>query len=249
PSSCIVSSSRAALPHPTLPPPPHPLRAAAASPSPPPPPHPPIRSLPTSPRLPQPPPPPRRRRRRVPLSLPLPAPPHRCHPIVINQEARSRWRSPLRARPLPIPLLFPDGDRNPSRRRARGRRRQRRGRRSCRSPSRIPSRWAPACRPTSPTASSPRPTCLNLRDQRKLLFGAIVILNGCMIGLLRGTKAFFIPPLPEKNAVEKFRFSKDFIELRRQALDLFVNRIASHPELKQSEVLRVFLQADEEEKK
>jgi len=45
---------------------------------------------------------------------------------------------------------------------------------------------------------------------------------------------------------EKFRFSKEFIELRRQALDLFVNRIASHPELKQSEVLRVFLQADEE---
>ncbi|KAG2602123.1 hypothetical protein PVAP13_5KG656400 [Panicum virgatum] len=59
-------------------------------------------------------------------------------------------------------------------------------------------------------------------------------------------KGIFIPPLPEKNAVEKFRFSKEFIELRRQALDLFVNRIASHPELKQSEVLRVFLQADEE---
>lgn len=47
---------------------------------------------------------------------------------------------------------------------------------------------------------------------------------------------------------EKFRFSKEFIELRRKALDLFVNRIASHPELKQSEVLRVFLQADEEVK-
>nr|TKW17863.1 hypothetical protein SEVIR_5G396200v2 [Setaria viridis] len=59
-------------------------------------------------------------------------------------------------------------------------------------------------------------------------------------------KGIFIPPLPEKNAVEKFRFSKEFIELRRQALDLFINRIASHPELKQSEVLRVFLQADEE---
>lgn len=59
-------------------------------------------------------------------------------------------------------------------------------------------------------------------------------------------KGIFIPPLPEKNAVEKFRFSKEFIELRRQALDLFVNRIASHPELKQSEDLRTFLQADEE---
>ncbi|KAL6614121.1 hypothetical protein ACP70R_036391 [Stipagrostis hirtigluma subsp. patula] len=59
-------------------------------------------------------------------------------------------------------------------------------------------------------------------------------------------KGIFIPPLPEKNAVEKFRFSKEFIELRRQALDLFINRIALHPELKQSEDLRTFLQADEE---
>jgi hypothetical protein len=48
--------------------------------------------------------------------------------------------------------------------------------------------------------------------------------------------------------LEKFRFSKEFIELRRQALDLFVNRTASHPELKQSEDLRTFLQADEEVK-
>lgn len=34
--------------------------------------------------------------------------------------------------------------------------------------------------------------------------------------------------------------------MRRQALDVFVNRIASHPELKQSEDLRTFLQEDEE---
>ena len=34
--------------------------------------------------------------------------------------------------------------------------------------------------------------------------------------------------------------------MRRQALDLFVNRIASHNELQQSEDLRTFLQADEE---
>ncbi|CAN6355918.1 unnamed protein product, partial [Urochloa humidicola] len=46
-----------------------------------PPPHPPIRSLPTSLRLPQPPPPPRRRRR-IPFSLPLPAPPRRYHLLV-----------------------------------------------------------------------------------------------------------------------------------------------------------------------
>lgn len=34
--------------------------------------------------------------------------------------------------------------------------------------------------------------------------------------------------------------------MRRQALDVFVNRIASHHELQQSEDLRTFLQADEE---
>ncbi|WCJ34270.1 sorting nexin 1 [Euphorbia peplus] len=59
-------------------------------------------------------------------------------------------------------------------------------------------------------------------------------------------KGVFIPPLPEKSTVEKFRFSAEFIELRRQALDIFVNRIASHNELRQSEDLRTFLQADEE---
>ncbi|XP_048321016.1 sorting nexin 1 isoform X1 [Ziziphus jujuba] len=59
-------------------------------------------------------------------------------------------------------------------------------------------------------------------------------------------KGIFIPPLPEKSAVEKFRFSAEFIEMRRQALDIFVNRIASHQELQQSEDLRTFLQADEE---
>ncbi|KAJ4830112.1 Sorting nexin-1 [Turnera subulata] len=59
-------------------------------------------------------------------------------------------------------------------------------------------------------------------------------------------QGIFIPPLPEKSAVEKFRFSAEFIEMRRQALDVFVNRIASHHELQQSEDLRTFLQADEE---
>lgn len=59
-------------------------------------------------------------------------------------------------------------------------------------------------------------------------------------------KGVFIPPLPEKSAVEKFRFSAEFIEMRRQGLDIFVNRIASHQELQQSEDLRTFLQADEE---
>ncbi|KAK1427144.1 hypothetical protein QVD17_15827 [Tagetes erecta] len=59
-------------------------------------------------------------------------------------------------------------------------------------------------------------------------------------------KGIFIPPLPEKNSVEKFRFSAEFIEMRRQALDTFVNRIASHHELQHSEDLRTFLQTDEQ---
>ncbi|KAG8376750.1 hypothetical protein BUALT_Bualt09G0096200 [Buddleja alternifolia] len=59
-------------------------------------------------------------------------------------------------------------------------------------------------------------------------------------------KGVFIPPLPEKSTVEKFRFSAEFIEIRRQALDVFVNRIASHHDLQRSEDLRIFLQADEQ---
>jgi len=46
--------------------------------------------------------------------------------------------------------------------------------------------------------------------------------------LAEKNKGIFIPPLPEKSAVEKFRFSAEFIELRRRGLDVFINRIASH---------------------
>lgn len=34
-----------------------------------------------------------------------------------------------------------------------------------------------------------------------------------------------IPPLPEKNVVEKYRLTDDFIEQRRAALAVFLNRI------------------------
>lgn len=56
---------------------------------------------------------------------------------------------------------------------------------------------------------------------------------------------FFLSDFSPSNA-EKFRFSAEFIELRRQGLDVFVNRVASHHDLQQSEDLRTFLQADEE---
>ncbi|KAJ6831294.1 sorting nexin 1-like [Iris pallida] len=45
----------------------------------------------------------------------------------------------------------------------------------------------------------------------------------------------------------KFRFNAEFIEMRRQALDIFINRVASHPELKQSEDLRFFFLLEYEE--
>lgn len=47
-------------------------------------------------------------------------------------------------------------------------------------------------------------------------------------------------------AAEKFRFSAEFVEVRRRALDVFLNRIAAHPQLRMSEDLKNFLQADEE---
>ena len=45
---------------------------------------------------------------------------------------------------------------------------------------------------------------------------------------------------------EEFRFTAEFIEMRRAALGIFVNWIALHPELQHSEDLRTVLQADEE---
>uniref|UniRef100_A0A5B6ZPS5 Putative sorting nexin 1 n=1 Tax=Davidia involucrata TaxID=16924 RepID=A0A5B6ZPS5_DAVIN len=74
-------------------------------------------------------------------------------------------------------------------------------------------------------------------------YSDFVWLRDCLFEKYKG---IFIPPLPEKSTVEKFRFSAEFIEMRRQALDIFVNRIASHYELQQSEDLRTFLQADEQ---
>ncbi|GBG61408.1 hypothetical protein CBR_g20439 [Chara braunii] len=59
-------------------------------------------------------------------------------------------------------------------------------------------------------------------------------------------RGVIIPPLPEKNVVEKFRFSADFIDMRRQALDMFINRVAAHPLLRQSSDLQLFLEASED---
>lgn len=38
-------------------------------------------------------------------------------------------------------------------------------------------------------------------------------------------KGIIVPPLPEKNAVQKYQMSMDFIEQRRRALEVFINRV------------------------
>eukprot|EP00252_Welwitschia_mirabilis_P019420 TRINITY_DN4493_c0_g2_i3.p1 TRINITY_DN4493_c0_g2~~TRINITY_DN4493_c0_g2_i3.p1 ORF type:complete len:297 (+),score=58.36 TRINITY_DN4493_c0_g2_i3:118-1008(+) len=74
-------------------------------------------------------------------------------------------------------------------------------------------------------------------------YSDFVWLHECLAEKYKG---IFIPPLPEKSAVEKFLFNAEFIELRRRGLDVFINRIASHPQLRYSEDLRRFLLANEE---
>jgi sorting nexin-1/2 len=54
-----------------------------------------------------------------------------------------------------------------------------------------------------------------------------------------------VPPCPEKNQLEKFRKSGTFIEQRRQALEVFINKVCGHRILKHSDLLRLFLEADE----
>ena len=54
-----------------------------------------------------------------------------------------------------------------------------------------------------------------------------------------------VPPLPEKDVVQKFQMSADFIERRARGLNSFINRVANHPQLKMSPDLQLFLEATE----
>ena len=49
-------------------------------------------------------------------------------------------------------------------------------------------------------------------------------------------RGFFIPPRPDKNAVEGGRASEEFVELRRVALEHYVLQLAAHPAIVQSDV-------------
>ncbi|GBF87488.1 sorting nexin [Raphidocelis subcapitata] len=65
--------------------------------------------------------------------------------------------------------------------------------------------------------------------------------------LAEENRGVIVPPLPEKNAVAKFTMGTDFIEDRRRALQVFINRVASHPALKPSRTLQRFLESNEDE--
>lgn len=49
-------------------------------------------------------------------------------------------------------------------------------------------------------------------------------------------RGFFIPPRPDKNAVEGPRANEEFVELRRAALERYVLQLAAHPDIVQSDV-------------
>ena len=54
-----------------------------------------------------------------------------------------------------------------------------------------------------------------------------------------------VPPLPEKDVIQKYSMGTDFIERRCHALNVFVNRLCAHPVLKFSSELQFFLEAAE----
>ncbi|GIL87549.1 hypothetical protein Vretimale_14752 [Volvox reticuliferus] len=56
----------------------------------------------------------------------------------------------------------------------------------------------------------------------------------------------FVPPRPEKNAMEGQRMTDAFVEERRIALERYLNKLARHPVIGASEELRLFLEVDGE---
>lgn len=49
-------------------------------------------------------------------------------------------------------------------------------------------------------------------------------------------RGFFIPPRPDKNAVEGPRANEEFVEIRRAALERYILQLAAHPDIVQSDV-------------
>lgn len=49
-------------------------------------------------------------------------------------------------------------------------------------------------------------------------------------------RGYIIPPRPEKNTVEGQRASEEFVEGRRGSLQKYLNSLAQHPTIRQSQV-------------
>lgn len=65
--------------------------------------------------------------------------------------------------------------------------------------------------------------------------------------LAEHNRGIIIPPVPDKDVVQKFQMSKGFLSQRRAALERFINRVAAHPALAESPDLRAFLEDNEGE--
>ncbi|KAI5897813.1 hypothetical protein EV122DRAFT_216987 [Schizophyllum commune] len=66
--------------------------------------------------------------------------------------------------------------------------------------------------------------------------------------LVRDFPAVVVPPLPDKHRLEYItgdRFSPEFIERRRQDLNLFLQRIGRHPTLQRATLVRAFFESTE----
>mmetsp|Transcript_2580 Transcript_2580/g.7693 ORF Transcript_2580/g.7693 Transcript_2580/m.7693 type:complete len:429 (+) Transcript_2580:371-1657(+) len=60
--------------------------------------------------------------------------------------------------------------------------------------------------------------------------------------LFEQNRGIIIPPIPEKNVVQKYQHTAGFLAKRRAALEKFINRVGSHPALAESDDLRAFLE-------
>lgn len=77
---------------------------------------------------------------------------------------------------------------------------------------------------------------VRLRAQQRMLTlkGAIA---ACALSLLQAKfRGYFVPPRPEKNAVEGQRMSDGFVEERRASLQKYLQKLAAHPVIGPSEV-------------
>eukprot|EP01024_Parvocaulis_polyphysoides_P048524 TRINITY_DN4632_c0_g1_i1.p1 TRINITY_DN4632_c0_g1~~TRINITY_DN4632_c0_g1_i1.p1 ORF type:complete len:418 (-),score=62.98 TRINITY_DN4632_c0_g1_i1:216-1442(-) len=58
-------------------------------------------------------------------------------------------------------------------------------------------------------------------------------------------KGVIPPPLPEKDVIQKYKYNPEFIEKRKRALQVYINRVANHPELYKTKEVQLFLEASE----